>query len=99
MVEGNSYIQDVDGNIVLVDDPDPPQEWVVTSQGGDKYTFVIDTRQFCKMPDMTISIALSRRVLPLPGLIQVASLGVSVRKGLRLFSYADISHPVLAPLH
>lgn len=40
LFSGSSYIQDVDGNVVLVEDPETPQEWVVTSHGEDKYTVV-----------------------------------------------------------
>ncbi|KAL4064530.1 hypothetical protein V8B97DRAFT_2006391 [Scleroderma yunnanense] len=37
---GSGYIQDVDGNLALVEDPETPQEWVIAQRGTDSYTVV-----------------------------------------------------------
>ncbi|KIM53295.1 hypothetical protein SCLCIDRAFT_31981 [Scleroderma citrinum Foug A] len=39
LLSDSSYIQDVDGNVVLVENPHTPQEWVITAHE-DKYTVV-----------------------------------------------------------
>lgn len=74
-------VQDVDGNVVLVKNPDVPQEWVITkAEGDDMYTWVKPLAPLrIKQDSDAMCLVLSRRALPLRGLIPMAHLGASVR--------------------